>query len=151
MLLPSGLVVPGLVVTDAGAAVEDTVGIDADAVQPVVGLVSPGNRTMDRKVKPLLYAEAAVPYFWRLEFGPAPGLVTSTLESGRYVETTAALAGTTTRIGAPFPSASAPPASSGSGPGVPGRGACLGSGFPAGPAAFGQSEPKGRTCGGIVP
>ncbi|WSU86429.1 Uma2 family endonuclease (plasmid) [Streptomyces globisporus] len=148
VLLPSGLVVPGLVVTDAGAAVEDTVGIDADAVQLVVGPVSPGNRTMDRKVKPLLYAEAAVPYFWRLEFGPAPRLVTSTLESGRTWRPRPRSRGPPHASGPRSPSASAPPASSGSGPGVPGRGACPGSGFPARPAAFGQSEPRAEPAAG---
>ncbi|WP_347111307.1 hypothetical protein [Streptomyces sp. M41(2017)] len=51
-----------LVVTDAGATAEDTVSVNADAVQLVVELVSPGNRRMDRKVKPLLYAEAAIPH-----------------------------------------------------------------------------------------
>lgn len=76
--LPSGLVVPDLVVTDVGATVEDTVSADADAVQLVVELVSPGN-TMDGKFKPLLYAEAAIPHFWRLEFDPAPRLIVSEL------------------------------------------------------------------------
>ncbi|WP_331718645.1 hypothetical protein OG985_49655 (plasmid) [Streptomyces sp. NBC_00289] len=65
-------------------------------------LVSPGNKTMDRKFKPLLYAEAAIPHFWRLEFEPAPRLIVSELHGGRYVETVTALAGTTTRIDAPF-------------------------------------------------
>ncbi|MFF2431979.1 Uma2 family endonuclease [Streptomyces mirabilis] len=100
--LPSGLVVPGLVVTDAGATVKDTVSVDADAVQLVVELVSPGN-TMDRKFKPLLYAEVAIPHFWRLEFDPAPRLIVSELHAGRYVESSTALAGATTRINAPFP------------------------------------------------
>ncbi|SOF02467.1 Endonuclease, Uma2 family (restriction endonuclease fold) [Streptomyces sp. OV198] len=100
--LPSGLVVPDLVVTDAGATAEDAVSVDADAVQLVVELVSPGNKTMDRKFKPLLYAEAAIPHFWRLEFDPAPRLVVSELHAGRYVETTTVLAGATTRISAPF-------------------------------------------------
>ncbi|MFF2465968.1 hypothetical protein [Streptomyces mirabilis] len=89
-------------VTDAGATAEDTVIVDADAVQLVVELVSPGNKTMDRKFKPLLYAEAAIPHFWRLEFDPAPRLIVSELHAGRYVETTTALAGATTRIHAPF-------------------------------------------------
>ncbi|MFF2438773.1 Uma2 family endonuclease [Streptomyces sp. NPDC058107] len=71
--LPSGLVVPDIVVADAGATSEDAVSIDADAVQLVVELVSPGNKTMDRKFKPMLYAEAAIPHYWRLEFDPAPG------------------------------------------------------------------------------
>src|SRR5690242_8679656 len=71
VVLPSGLVVPDLVVADAGATADDPVTVDIDAVQLVVELVAPGNRTMDRKVKPMLYAEAAVPHFWRLEFDPA--------------------------------------------------------------------------------
>ncbi|MFJ3184430.1 Uma2 family endonuclease [Streptomyces sp. NPDC086796] len=100
--LPSGLVVPDIVVADRGATVEDGVSVDADAVQLVVELVSPGNKPMDRKVKPMLYAEAAIPYFWRLEFDPAPRLIVSELDTGRYVEQTTALAGATTRIGSPF-------------------------------------------------
>ncbi|WP_425508519.1 Uma2 family endonuclease [Streptomyces roseirectus] len=103
VVLPSGLVVPDLVVADAGATADDPVTVDIDAVQLVVELVSPGNRTMDRKIKPLLYAEAAVPHFWRLEFDPAPMLAVYELEGGRYVERTTALAGATTRLDTPFP------------------------------------------------
>ncbi|WP_329401803.1 Uma2 family endonuclease [Streptomyces melanogenes] len=100
--LPSGLVVPDIVVADVGATVEDQVSIDAEAVQLVIELVSPGNKTMDRKLKPLLYAEAAIPHYWRLEFDPAPRLIVSELDDGRYVETTIALPGVVTRIEAPF-------------------------------------------------
>ncbi|MEU0741944.1 Uma2 family endonuclease [Streptomyces sp. NPDC006134] len=103
VILPSGLVVPDLVVTDAGATAEDGAGVDADGVRLVVELVSPGNRMVDRKFKPMLYAEAAIPHFWRLEFDPAPMLVVYELESGRYVERTTALAGTTTDLDDPFP------------------------------------------------
>jgi Uma2 family endonuclease len=101
--LPSGLVVPDIVVCDAGAVLEDAVSIDAEAVQLVVELVSPGNKTMDRRFKPLLYAEAGIPHFWRLEFAPAPMLVVTELEAGRYVERTTALAGAATTIPDPFP------------------------------------------------
>lgn len=103
VILPSGLVVPDLVVADAGATAEDGVSVDADGLQLVVELVSPGNRTVDRKFKPMLYAEAAIPHFWRLEFDPAPMLVVHELEDGRYVERTTALAGATTRLDIPFP------------------------------------------------
>ena len=103
VVLPSGLVVPDLVVADAGATADDPVTVDIDAVQLVVELVSPGNSTMDRKVKPMLYAEAAVPHFWRLEFDPAPMLVIHELQGGRYVERTTALAGATTHLDAPDP------------------------------------------------
>lgn len=87
----------------AGATAEDGVSDDADGVQLVVELVSPGNRTLDRKFKPMLYAEAAIPHFWRLEFEPAPMLVVYDLQDGRYVERTAALAGAITRLESPFP------------------------------------------------
>ncbi|MFG2895227.1 Uma2 family endonuclease [Streptomyces sp. NPDC048248] len=100
--LPSGLVVPDIVVADAGATAEDAVSIDADAVQLVVELVSPGNKTMDRKLKPLLYAEAAIPHYWRLEFDPAPRLICSKLDGGRYVETATALPGAMTSLTEPF-------------------------------------------------
>ncbi|MFJ8935946.1 Uma2 family endonuclease [Streptomyces sp. NPDC102365] len=103
VVLPSGLVVPDLVVVDAGATEDDPVTVDVDAVQLVVELVSPGNSTMDRKVKPMLYAEAAIPNFWRLEFDPAPMLVIYELQGGRYVERSTALAGATTHLDAPFP------------------------------------------------
>ncbi|MFF4830444.1 Uma2 family endonuclease [Streptomyces sp. NPDC001315] len=105
VVLPSGLVVPDLVVADAGATADDPVTVDIEAVQLVVELVSPGNSTMDRKVKPMLYAEAAIPHFWRLEFDPAPMLAIYELQSGRYVERTTALSGATTRLDAPFPMA----------------------------------------------
>ncbi|MFF3497816.1 Uma2 family endonuclease [Streptomyces sp. NPDC003247] len=105
VVLPSGLVVPDLVVADAGATADDPVTVDIDAVQLVVELVSPGNRTMDRKIKPMLYAEAAVPHFWRLEFDPSPMLAVYELEGGRYVERTTALAGATTHLDVPFPMA----------------------------------------------
>ncbi|MFD5574907.1 hypothetical protein [Streptomyces cadmiisoli] len=58
---------------------------------------------MDRKLKPLLYAEAAILDVWRLEFEPTPRLIVSELDSGRYVETATALAGAITYIEAPFP------------------------------------------------
>ncbi|MFD8000320.1 hypothetical protein [Streptomyces mirabilis] len=69
----------------------------------MVELVFPGNKTMDCKFKPLLYAEAVIPHFWRLEFDPAPRLIVSELHAGRYVATTTAFAGATTRINAPCP------------------------------------------------
>ncbi|MFK0238851.1 Uma2 family endonuclease [Streptomyces vinaceus] len=102
VILPSGLVVPDIVVADAGATAEDGVSIDAEAVQLIVELVSPGNKTMDRKFKPMLYAEAGIPHYWRLEFDPAPRLIVSELADGRYTEKTIALPGTTTRVQAPF-------------------------------------------------
>ncbi|MFF2521781.1 Uma2 family endonuclease [Streptomyces liangshanensis] len=102
VVLPSGLVVPDIVVVDASATAEDAVSVDAEAVQLVVELVSPGNKTMDRKAEPLLYAEAGIPSYWRLEFDPAPRIVMAELRNGRYAEEVTALAGVMTRVGVPF-------------------------------------------------
>ncbi|MFF2196946.1 Uma2 family endonuclease [Streptomyces sp. NPDC058157] len=59
--------VPDIVVADAGAIAEDGVSIDTEGVQLIAELVSPGNRTMDRKFKPMLYAEAGIEHYWRLK------------------------------------------------------------------------------------
>lgn len=101
--LPPGLVVPDIVVADVGATAEDAVSIEAEAVLLVVELVSPGNATMDRRFKPLLYAEAGIPAYWRLDSDPAPMLVISQLESGRYLERATALSGAVTRVETPLP------------------------------------------------
>ncbi|WP_406190332.1 Uma2 family endonuclease [Streptomyces sp. NBC_01017] len=98
-----GLFVPDVVVADAGATAEDTASISADAVQLVVELVSPGNAQVDRTLKPLAYAHAGIPYFWRLEFVPAPRLIMMRLDQGRYIEQATALPGTTTTVNEPFP------------------------------------------------
>lgn len=62
----------------------------------------PSSGSSNRKFKPMLYAEAAIPHFWRLELDPAPMLVVYDLQGGRYVERTTALPGTTTRLETPF-------------------------------------------------
>ncbi|CAL9438869.1 hypothetical protein [Streptomyces sp. enrichment culture] len=50
----------------------------------------------------MLYAEAAVPHFWWLEFDHAPMLAVYELQGGRYVERTTAFSGTTMHLNAPF-------------------------------------------------
>lgn len=103
VILPSGLVVPDLAVVDGAATAEDSVSVDAEAVQLAIELVSPGNRTVDRKFKPMLYAEAAIPHFWRVELDPAPALIVYELEGSRYAERITALAGAVIHLDAPFP------------------------------------------------
>ncbi|MGF1427410.1 Uma2 family endonuclease [Kitasatospora sp. LaBMicrA B282] len=43
--------------------------IPVASVSLAVEVVSPGSRAMDRFTKPGLYAEAGIPYFWRVERG----------------------------------------------------------------------------------
>lgn len=110
--VPSGLFIPDIAVGDAESshgerdtqdAHGDLVALDAEAVLLVVEIVSPGSRHLDRRLTPMLYAEAGIAGFWRLDFAPAPALMIADLKDGRYVERTTALAGGVTRIDAPFP------------------------------------------------
>lgn len=86
----------------------DDDGVSADAMQLGGELVSPGNTTMDPKLKPLLFTEAAIPHYWRLEFDPAPRLIISELDNGRCVETATALTGAVTQAERPLPARDRP-------------------------------------------
>ena len=103
VITSNGLFVPDIVVADAGATATDGVSIDAEAVQLIVELVSPGNAEMDRTVKPQLYARAGISHFWRVEFAPAPRIIVMALRGGRYVEQATALPGVVTKVDEPFP------------------------------------------------
>ncbi|WP_319689394.1 Uma2 family endonuclease [Streptomyces sp. ME19-01-6] len=104
-MLPEGLFIPDLAIVDAAAAEEDPVTHDAEAVLPVVEIVSPSSsgRGMDRLLKPPFYADAGIEHLWRLELEPVPALIVSQMGNGRYVERLAAEAGHTTSIEKPFP------------------------------------------------
>jgi hypothetical protein len=60
--LPGGrLLVADVVVVAAGVVGETTTRIPCDAVLAVVEVVSPSTVSIDRAVKPVMYAEAAIP------------------------------------------------------------------------------------------
>lgn len=59
--------VPDVLVIDAAAYDENAHSFPADAVVLAIEIVSPGNAAKDRHQRPLLYAEAKVPFFWRVE------------------------------------------------------------------------------------
>ncbi|MFB9444765.1 Uma2 family endonuclease [Dactylosporangium vinaceum] len=75
--------IPDLVVTKAPVD-DDTVWLDRAVVTLAVEIVSKGSERMDRWLKPIEYAEAGIPFFWRVE--PDEGVVQFRLEDGRYVE-----------------------------------------------------------------
>jgi Uma2 family endonuclease len=52
-----------------------------------VEVVSPGSETDDRREKPFEYAEAGVPFYWRVELNPELAVHSFRLQAGRYVET----------------------------------------------------------------
>lgn len=97
------LLVPDVVVVAADAIDETITRIPADAVLAVVEVVSPSIISIDRAIKPAMYAEAAIPVYWRVEFQNTPRIVVSTLTRGRYVTRSSVTAGTPGRITKPFP------------------------------------------------
>ena len=102
--LPGGkLLVPDVVVVAAGAIDENTTRIPSDAVLAVVEVVSPSTVSIDRAVKPAMYAEAGIPVYWRVELHETPKIVVCTLRQRNYVTHTTLMAGTTGRITRPFP------------------------------------------------
>jgi Uma2 family endonuclease len=68
---PLDYLTPDVVVFDVGHPLTERP-IPGSAVLLVVEVVSKGSRREDRGSKPLAYAEAGIPYFWRVE-SPASG------------------------------------------------------------------------------
>jgi len=66
-------------------------------------IVSPGSQTMDRFAKPALYAEAGIPFYWRIETVDGIEVHTHRLDvtTGTYVEN--GLFTTLIDIGQPWP------------------------------------------------
>jgi Uma2 family endonuclease len=102
VILPGGkLLVPDIVVVAAEAADQATTRLSYEAVLAVVEIVSPSTRSIDRAIKPGMYAAAAIPVYWRVELDP-PKIVVCSLSQGRYVTRTTLTAGTRGRITRPF-------------------------------------------------
>lgn len=98
----SKLLVPDLVVVAAEAIDETTTRIPSESVLAVVEIVSPSTISMDRAIKPAMYAEAAIPVYWCVELQDTPQVVVSSLSRGRYVTRSTLTAGTKGRITKPF-------------------------------------------------
>ena len=80
------------------AKVTDQVVNDAADVPLVAEIVSETGRFRDRVLKPLLYAEAGIPWYLRVEQDPRVEVVSYRLEQGRYVEHARARAGERVQI-----------------------------------------------------
>lgn len=59
--------IPDVLVTTAEAAARRGAKYAPDEVLLAVEIVSSGSQAMDRILKPAVYAEAGIPYFWRIE------------------------------------------------------------------------------------
>ncbi|MER7002391.1 Uma2 family endonuclease [Dactylosporangium sp. NPDC000555] len=75
--------IPDLVVTK-GPVPDETVWLDPASVALAVEIVSKGSERMDRWLKPVEYAEAGIPLFWRVE--PDDIVVQFRLNGTRYAE-----------------------------------------------------------------
>ena len=61
------LFIPDVLVTTFAAAQRRSGSFAADEVMLAVEIVSPGSQSIDRVLKPALYAKAGIPHFWLIE------------------------------------------------------------------------------------
>jgi Uma2 family endonuclease len=79
---------PDLLVVPADAVDLDGYSFNPGQVVLAIEVVSPGTQTADRKHKPVEYADAEIPHYWRVEPRPEVAVHTYLLgESGHYLET----------------------------------------------------------------
>ncbi|WP_432900744.1 Uma2 family endonuclease [Micromonospora matsumotoense] len=82
--------IPDVLVTTSTAAAREPSRYEAHEVVLAVEIVSPSTRSIDRVLKPTLYAQAGIPFYWRIEVED-DGLVVHTYKIDAvnevYVET----------------------------------------------------------------
>jgi Uma2 family endonuclease len=76
------LLVPDVVVVAVDAISETTTRLPCEAVLAVVEVVSPSMISMERAIKPAMYAEADIPVYWRVKLQDTPKIVVSSLSRG---------------------------------------------------------------------
>ncbi|GAA1670678.1 hypothetical protein GCM10009745_11590 [Kribbella yunnanensis] len=102
--IPGGrLATPDLLLIDRAVTATDVPRCPSDSVLLVVEIVSPHTQPQDRIIKPQLYAEAGIKFYWRLELEKRPHLIVSELSNGKYRRTLTALGGVVSTIDEPYP------------------------------------------------
>jgi Uma2 family endonuclease len=98
---PTGIFIPDVVVTHQ----EPTTVFDVTQVVLVTEVVSPSSTSMDRVLKPHLYATAGIEWYLRVELDgeDAPLLHLHHLEGKTYAERSTLRAGTEGTLAGPFP------------------------------------------------
>ncbi|SFP52199.1 Endonuclease, Uma2 family (restriction endonuclease fold) [Amycolatopsis arida] len=97
------LAVPDIAVIEREFAATDPTRCPPGTVLAVVEIVSPGSEPHDRLIKPQLYADTGIAFYWRFELTPEPHIVVSELRRGQYIETVTAPAGARSVIPCTFP------------------------------------------------
>lgn len=100
ILIPRGYLIADLAVVDAALADLDHHAAGPEQVRLVVEVASPSTSLDDRRDKTILYAEAGIASYWRVEQVPTPRLVVQELQGGAYVEVAA---GVNLTVTLPFP------------------------------------------------
>lgn len=59
--------IPDVLITTAAAAAREPSKYEPHEVVVAIEIVSPSTRSIDRVLKPALYAQAGIPYYWRIE------------------------------------------------------------------------------------
>ncbi|HEU5115901.1 MAG TPA: Uma2 family endonuclease [Isosphaeraceae bacterium] len=97
------MLIPDVFVGNREVLLANTSGIlDPTDVILVAEIVSPGSKIMDRLTKPALYADAGIPYYWRVELENGPAVFAYGLEGGRYVERGSTRPGERLTLNEPF-------------------------------------------------
>ena len=96
--------VPDVVVVRTGTAFHDN-GFDASGVLLVVEVIGPETLVADRLTKPWNYAEAGIPYFWRIDQGPrlVALRLDPTLGNGHYIYDTELVPSEDGEVSHPWP------------------------------------------------
>jgi Uma2 family endonuclease len=96
---------PDLAVVRGAAALANPKRLEATDVLLVVEIISPSNAGVDRREKPIRYAEAGIPHFWRIEIegDRTPYVVRHVLVGDRYAEVGTVFAGDEETVDVPFP------------------------------------------------
>ncbi len=82
MLVARGYVIPDLAVVDAALAGSASHAADPSQVLLVVEVASPSTGIDDVREKTVLYAEAGIASYWRVELEPSPHIVVQELREG---------------------------------------------------------------------
>ena len=96
------LATPDVVVADITVSDTDPARLPPPAVSLVVEIVSSSSAAVDRLIKPELYADARLPFYWRLELEPQPALFPYVLRGNRYEELAPVAGGNRSLVPAPF-------------------------------------------------
>ncbi|MFK4084566.1 Uma2 family endonuclease [Kribbella sp. NPDC020789] len=104
--IPGGrLTVPDIALIDraVSAATTSISRFPGSSVLLAVEIVSPNSHPQDRIIKPQIYAEAGIEFYWRLELEKRPHLIAFKLSNRKYRRTLTALGGVVSAIEEPFP------------------------------------------------